>query len=69
MFHPFSQIEAKYGNLLDDDIIDAFRKPLLQVARKKSGKLTDHGKQLLPRGLISNVVVSYDKERLKENGR
>ena len=35
---------------------DAFRKTLLQVAKKKTRKLTDHGKQLLPRALISNVI-------------
>ena len=34
---------------------DAFRKTLLQAAKKKPRKLTDHGKQLLPRGLISSV--------------
>ena len=28
---------------------DAFRKTLLQVAKKKTRKLTDHGKQLVPR--------------------
>ena len=36
---------------------DAFRKTLLQAAKKKPRKLTDHGKQLLPRALISNVIV------------
>ena len=43
---------------------DAFRITLLQVAKKKSRKLTDHGKQLLPRALISNVIVFYDTERI-----
>ena len=46
---------------------DAFRKPLLQAARKKFRKLTDHGKQLLPRALISNVIVSYDTKRIMGN--
>ena len=35
---------------------DAFRKTLLQEAKKKTRKLTDHGKQLLPRAVISNVT-------------
>ena len=35
---------------------DAFRKTLLQEAKKKTTKLTDHGKQLLPRAMISNVT-------------
>ena len=48
---------------------DAFRKTLLQAAKKKSRKLTDHGKQLLPRALISNVIVFYDKERIIGNDR
>ena len=39
---------------------DAFRKTFLQAAKKKSRKLTDHGKQLLPRALISNLIVFYD---------
>ena len=43
---------------------DAFRITLLQVAKKKSRKLTDHEKQLLPRALISNVIVIYDTERI-----
>ena len=54
MFHPFSQNETKYGTILDDGRLcqswdlflhkrnDAFRKTLLQAARKKSRKLTDH---------------------------
>ena len=29
---------------------------MLQEAKKKTGKLTDHGKQLLPRAMISNVT-------------
>ena len=48
---------------------DAFRETLLQVAGKKSRKLTDHSKQLLPRRLISSVIVFYVKERLRGNGR
>ena len=39
---------------------------MLQVAKKKPTKLTDHGKQLLPRALISNVIVFCDKERIKQ---
>ena len=46
---------------------DAFRKTLLQAAKKKPRKLTDHGKQLLPRALISNVIVSYDTKRIMGN--
>ena len=38
---------------------DAFRKTLLQAAEKKSRKLTGHGKQLLPRALIPNVIVFF----------
>ena len=48
---------------------DASRKTLLQAAKKKSRKLTDHEKQLLPRALISNVIVFYDKERIMGNDR
>ena len=48
---------------------DSFRKTLPQVAKRKSRKLTDHGKQLLPRVLISNVIVLYDKERIVGNDR
>ena len=48
---------------------DAFRKTLLQAAKKKPRKLTDHGKQLLPRALISNVILFYDKERIMGNDR
>ena len=48
---------------------DAFRKTLLQVAKKKPRKLTDHEKQRLPRALISNVIVSFDKERIMGNDR
>ena len=41
---------------------------MLQAAKKKSRKLTDHGKQLLPRALqISNVIVFYDTERIMGN--
>ena len=36
------------------------------MAKKKPTKLTDHGKQLLPRALISNVIVFCDKERIKQ---
>ena len=42
---------------------DTFRKTMLQAARK----LTDHGKQLLPRALISNVIVFYETKRI--NGK
>ena len=48
---------------------DAFWETVLQAARKKSRKLTDHRKQLLPRALISNVVVFYDTERIMGNDR
>ena len=48
---------------------DAFRKTLLQAAKKKPRKATDDGKQLLPRALISNVIVFYDKERIMGNDR
>ena len=48
---------------------DAFRKTFLQAAKKKSRKLTDHGKQLLPRALISNLIVFYDTERIMGWGR
>ena len=44
-------------------------KLLLQSAKKKPRKLTDHGKQLLPRALISNVIVFYGKERIMGNDR
>ena len=44
---------------------DAFRKTLLQAVKKKSRKsVTDHGKQLLPRALISNVIVFYETKRI-----
>ena len=36
---------------------DAFRKTLVQSTGKKSRKLTDHRKQLLPYALISSVTV------------
>ena len=36
------------------------------MAKKKPTKLTDHGKQLLQRALISNVIVFCDKERIKQ---
>ena len=42
---------------------------MLETAKKKPRKLTDHGKQLLPRALISNVMVFYDKERIVGNDR
>ena len=48
---------------------DAFRKTVLQAAIKKPRKLTHHGKQLLQRALISNVIVFYDKERIMGNDR
>ena len=32
---------------------------MLQAAKRKPRKLTDHEKQLLPRALISNVIVFY----------
>ena len=48
---------------------DAFLKTLLQAAKKKSRKLTDHGKQLLPQVLISNVIVPYYKQRIMGNNR
>ena len=75
---------------------DDFRKTLLQAARKKPRKLTDHSlfqafsfstphrsplserleqakptteKQLLPRELISNLIVFYDTERMLGNDR
>ena len=48
---------------------DAFRKTLLQAAKKKPRKLTDHGKQLLPRALISNTILFCDKERIMVNDR
>ena len=69
----------KYDNILDDGRLcpnretcsfirlnDAFRKTLPQAAKRKSRKLTDHGKQLLPHVPISNVIVLYDKERIME---
>ena len=40
---------------------DAFRKTLLQGAKKKSRKLTDDGKHFLPRALMANVIAFYDK--------
>ena len=36
---------------------DVFRETLLQAAKVKSRKLTDHGKELVPRALISNLIV------------
>ena len=48
---------------------DAFRKTFLQAAKKKSRKLSDHGKQLRPRALISNLIVFYDRERIMGWGR
>ena len=39
---------------------DAFRKTLLHAAKVKSRKLTDHGKELVPPALISNLIVFYD---------
>ena len=46
---------------------DTFQKTLLQAAKRKSRKLTDHEKQLQLRALISNVIVFYDKERIMGN--
>ena len=43
------------------------RKTLVQAARKKSRKWTDHGKQLLTRTPISNVIVFYVTERIMGN--
>lgn len=37
---------------------DAFRKTLPQAAEKKSRTLTDRGKQLISRALISNKIFS-----------
>ena len=48
---------------------DAFQKTFLQAAKKKSRKLSDHGKQLRPRALISNLIVFYDMERIIGWGR
>ena len=48
---------------------DAFRKTLLQAAKLKSRKLTDHGRQLVPHLLISNLIVFYDTERIMGNDR
>ena len=42
-------------------------KKLLEEAKKKPRKLADHGKQLIPRALISNVIVLYDMERIMGN--
>ena len=36
---------------------DAFRKTLLQAAKKNPRKSTDYGEQLLTHALISNVIV------------
>ena len=47
----------------------AFQKTLLQAAKKKSKKLIDHGKQLLPHAPISNAIVFYDKKRIMGNDR
>ena len=61
-----------YGNISNDSdfakretcSFDVFQKTLLQAVKRKSRKLTDHGKQLLPRALTLNVIVSYVKERI-----
>ena len=37
---------------------NAFRKTLLQAAKRKTRKLTDHRKQLLSRALISSRIVA-----------
>ena len=44
-------------------------KTFLQAAKKKSRKLSDHGKQFRPRALISNLIVFYDMERIMGWGR
>ena len=44
---------------------DAFRKTLPQAPKKKSR----NRKKLLPRVVISNVIVFYDKERIMGNVR
>ena len=42
---------------------NAFRKTLLQAAKRKTRKLTDHRKQLLSRALISSrIVLSHEHE-------
>ena len=46
----------------------AFGKTLLQAPRKKPRRLTNHGKQFLPRALISTLLVFYDMERMLGNG-
>ena len=61
----FANRETCYVIRLNDD----FRKTLLQAAKKKCRKLTDHGKPLLQHALISNVIVFYDKERTMGNNR
>ena len=79
-FHPFSQNEtqnmvtywttADFANRETCSFIrlnDAFQKTLLQADKKKSRKLTNQGKQLLPGTLISNVIVFYHKERIIGN--
>ena len=48
---------------------DAFGKTLFQATKKKLRILTDHGKQLLQRALISNVIVFIDTERIMGNDR
>ena len=48
---------------------DAFRKTLFQATKKKLRILTNHGKQLLRRALISNVIVFIDTERIMGNDR
>ena len=42
---------------------------MFQATKKKLTILTDHGKQLLQRALISNVIVLYDTERIMGNDR
>ena len=52
-----------YRTTADDARLnDAFRKTLLQAARN----LTDHGKQLLPRALFSNVKFFMKRRELWE---
>ena len=76
MFHPFSQNETKYGTILDDGRLcqswdlflhkrnDAFRKTLLQAARKKSRKLTDHAEKTTSTACAdSNVLIVFSVTR------
>ena len=42
---------------------------MLQAAKKKPRKLTDHGKQLLPRALISNLWEMIGRRELRGVGK